>query len=65
MRYVLYGKKPLLADVAFIKTHPDLKVIDNTDDRAFLVEATSDTMDSIRSQLGSWVIAEERFYDPA
>ena len=54
-----------MADVAFIKTHPDLKVIDNTDDRAFLVEATSDTMDSIRSQLGSWVIAEERFYDPA
>ena len=60
-RYVLFYSQgdPPADDVQMITQHPALRVIDQTNDRAFLVEASQVEIDLIRKRMTEWHVDEE------
>jgi hypothetical protein len=63
-RYVLFCRKPnpVPEDLALIAKTPGLRMIDNTEGRALLVEASANSIERLRSELKSWVVADEATY---
>jgi hypothetical protein len=63
-KFVLFHPNghPSLEEVALIKAHPELKILDATDDRAFLVEAKSSAIVDLRKRMPEWVLEEERIF---
>ena len=60
-RYVLFHRShaPPAAELASLKNDPDITILDQTTNRAFLVEATSEAIDRLRNRSADWVIENE------
>jgi hypothetical protein len=63
LRYRGSGPAPA-AELDRVRSDPRLRIVDEAP-RMFLVEATEADYESLRSELGGWLISEEQFYASA
>ncbi|MEZ5441806.1 MAG: hypothetical protein R3F15_09995 [Lysobacterales bacterium] len=63
-RFVLFhaSGEPSPEALALLDASPGVKIIDRTQTRAMLVQASLETIDLLSRELVGWTIAEERFH---
>ena len=60
LRYRGSGPAPA-AEIDRVRSDPRIKIVDESP-RMFLVEASEADAESLRSELGGWLVGEEQFY---
>jgi len=63
LRYRGSGPAPA-AELDRVRSDPRVKIVDEAP-RMFLVEASENDAESLRGELGGWLVSEEQFYASA
>jgi len=64
-RYVLFNRSKEAEPEAIqrLESMPSVTIIDQVGNRALLVEAAEDAIESLRNELPGWVVSDEMDYD--
>jgi hypothetical protein len=64
VRYVLLYREqsPEPDDIVAIESYPGVKILEHAFPGGFLIEASKETADRLRSELTKWIVSEERTY---